>query len=346
VFQDFKKIAEDSGINYTIASDDLQSWLDAERPLKQRKVFSMDQFNTLDDIYQFLDDTQQANPEKVTIIEIGKSYEGRPLKVAKISTNDDNPAIFIEANIHAREWISSATATWIINEFVTLTDPELRAIVDSITWYILPVTNPDGYQFTWVENRLWRKTRSVHNILMCRGADPNRNFGFNFRQGGASNMSCSDTFSGPVAFSEPETKAVMDFFGTIANRAALYLSFHCAAQTLLYPMGHTASTELVPNAAHLHAIAEAAIAALTARHGTLYTYGNTVTTLYQASGTSPDHAYGFYKTPLAYTYEFREGIDTPSRFILPPEEIEGNSEEVFDSIMALIRKAKELHYFE
>lgn len=43
----------------------------------------------------------------------------------------------------------------------------------------------------------------------------------------------------------------MDFYATIADRAELYLSFHSAAQMLLYPMGHTESTELVPNEADL-----------------------------------------------------------------------------------------------
>lgn len=71
-----------------------------EKPLKSRKEgFSLDQFNLLEDIYQFLDDTQRDYPEKVTVINIGESYENRPLRVVKISTNDDNPAIFIESNM-------------------------------------------------------------------------------------------------------------------------------------------------------------------------------------------------------------------------------------------------------
>lgn len=69
--------------------------------------------------------------------------------------------------------------------------------------------------------------------------------------GGTSTVPCSETYSGPYAFSESETKALMDFYATIADRAELYLSFHSAAQMLLYPMGHTESTELVPNEADL-----------------------------------------------------------------------------------------------
>lgn len=69
-------------------------------------------------------------------------------------------------------------------------------------------------------------------------------------------------------------------------------------------------------------------------------------TLYQASGSSPDHAYGVYGTKLAYTYEFRAGVGTPSRFILPPEEIIPNSQEVFDSILAMIKAGKDRGYFQ
>lgn len=66
---------------------------------------------------------------------------------------------------------------------------------------------------------------------------------------------------------------------------------------------------------------------LPAKHGTAYRYGSTMKELYQASGsdfvlqsqniwfeffktlgTSPDHAYGHFNTPLAYTYEFRAGL--------------------------------------
>lgn len=147
---------------------------------KQKVGFSLDQYNLLDDIYEFLERIQSEHPDRATIINIGESYEGRPLKVIKISTNENNPVIFIEANIHAREWISSATALWTINELLTTTNATVKAITDSVTWYILPVTNPDGYQFTHDEYRLWRKTRSIHNIF-CRGVDPNRNFGYNFR---------------------------------------------------------------------------------------------------------------------------------------------------------------------
>jgi carboxypeptidase A2 len=68
--------------------------------------------------------------------------------------------------------------------------------------------------------------------------------------------------------------------------------------------------------------------------------------LYVASGSSPDHVYGAFNTPIAFTYEFRTGKGTESRFILPADEIVPNSEEVFDSLLAMIQKSKDLGYFK
>lgn len=137
----------------------------------------------------------------------------------------------------------------------------------------------------------------------------------------------------------------MDYYATIADHVDAYLSFHCAAEVILYPMGHSSDPSLLHNAQDLQDVGEAAIEGLKLKHDTVYGFGNVVELLYVASGSSPDHAYGVYNTSLAYTYEFRAGVGTASRFILPPEEIKDNSEEILDSLVALIVKAKELGYF-
>lgn len=94
-----------------------------------------------------MDEMQRDHPERASIINIGQSFEGRPLRVMKVTSNESNPVVFVETNIHAREWITSSTSIWIIHEFLTSTDVQIRAIADSITWYFLVVTNPDGELF-------------------------------------------------------------------------------------------------------------------------------------------------------------------------------------------------------
>lgn len=53
----------------------------------------------------------------------------------------------------------------------------------------------------------------------CEGVDPNRNFGYQWGErnnGGTSLDPCHETYAGPYAFSEPETKAVAEYI--MANR--------------------------------------------------------------------------------------------------------------------------------
>ena len=44
--------------------------------------------------------------------------------------------------IHAREWISPATVTYVMNELVT--NPQHGGLLDMFDFFILPVANPDG----------------------------------------------------------------------------------------------------------------------------------------------------------------------------------------------------------
>ena len=46
------------------------------------------------------------------------------------------------SGIHAREWISPATVTYVMNNLVT--NPQYSDLLDMFDFFILPVTNPDG----------------------------------------------------------------------------------------------------------------------------------------------------------------------------------------------------------
>lgn len=97
----FEEIAIAKEVKYQVTSNDLQKIIDAERPKKQRKAFTLDDYNTLEEIYEYLDEVERTNPF-ASVFTVGESYENRLIKGLKISTSESNPAIFIEANIHAR----------------------------------------------------------------------------------------------------------------------------------------------------------------------------------------------------------------------------------------------------
>ena len=64
----------------------------------------------------------------------------------------------IFSGIHAREWISPAVVTYMMRE-LTENITGQQELVDELDWYIVPSVNPDGYAYTWSDDRLWRKTR-------------------------------------------------------------------------------------------------------------------------------------------------------------------------------------------
>ena len=99
--------------------------------------------------HNYLDCLSQVYSDMVSLQEIGRSTEGRSLKVIKIGKPATDgrvkPAVWIDAGIHAREWISPATALYFINQLVEHPeDPQNRFVVEQLDLYILPSANPDG----------------------------------------------------------------------------------------------------------------------------------------------------------------------------------------------------------
>ena len=87
------------------------------------------------------------------------------------------PNVWLEAGIHAREWIAPAVATYLVNELVNNNGAH-PDYLDKINWYFLPCANPDGYSYSWETDRMWRKTRSPQGG--CFGVDPNRNWDYHW----------------------------------------------------------------------------------------------------------------------------------------------------------------------
>ena len=118
----------------------------------------------------------------------------------------------------------------------------VRKILHSLTRltggyrYFLPSANPDGYQYCFDEDRLWRKTRSPQGS--CYGVDPNRNWDFHWAESGVSHNPCTETFCGPEPFSEPEMANIRDFVTTLDPVPVLSHTFHSYSQLWLWPYGY------------------------------------------------------------------------------------------------------------
>ncbi|XP_055711145.1 zinc carboxypeptidase-like [Phlebotomus papatasi] len=348
---DFESLVTGKEMKVEMIIPNLQKLIDNERPQKMAsraaEDFGWDDYYDVNTIYEWLYQLEELYDE-VTIFRVGTSYEGRDILGVNINRNPgQNPGIFIESNIHAREWITSSSTTWIINKLLTATDaePAIKDLADNVNWYIVPVLNVDGYEYTREHYRLWRKTRSQQGFI-CVGVDPNRNWDSYWEKGGigsSANM-CEITYAGPEVFSEVETRSLAEYVLSIRDNLNIYLAFHSAAQMILMPWGHT--TEFIEEHDDYMSMLDIAVTTLTARHGTPYTYGPTYTTIYPTTGTSSDWAYYALGIP-GFTYEFRgRNPDTGERysFVAPPDQIQPNAEEVLDSLGALVGRARELGY--
>ncbi|RZC41101.1 zinc carboxypeptidase [Asbolus verrucosus] len=228
--------------------------------------------------------------------------------------------------------ISSAVATWVLNQLLTSEDPNVRQIAESHDWYVFPVFNPDGFVYSHTTDRMWRKTRVPY--FLCSGADPNRNWGFHFNEGGSSSFPCSETYCGPEAFSEPSTKTLSEFISTIGSSLQAYIAFHSYSQLLLLPYGHT--SQHLENYQDLYDVGKKAATSLAQRYNTEFQVGNIVDILYVASGGSMDWVKGTFGTPITYTYELR---DTGRYgFVLPPDQIIPSAEEILDSLVTIFQE--------
>ncbi|XP_050551196.1 carboxypeptidase B-like [Spodoptera frugiperda] len=278
-----------------------------EAAKRSGKSISWDTYYRHDEINDYLDELAEEHPDLVTVINAGLSFEGRQIKYARISStrfeNLMKPVIVIDAMAHAREWVTTPVALYIIHQLVVVApESQLTQLVD---WIIIPVVNPDGYEYSIDEDRLWRKTRSTahEGADECPGVDVNRNFDHHWGTAPDSANPCSLIYEGPSAFSEAETRVVRSAVESSLQRTSLYISLHSYGNMFLYAWGNNGS--LPSNALNLHMVGINMAHAIDEKaldKADRYIVGNAANVLYYTTGTSRDwtRAVGI---PLTYTLE-------------------------------------------
>jgi hypothetical protein len=196
------------------------------------------------------------------------------------------------------------------------------------------VVNVDGFEFGWENDnfRTWRKTWSVHPANLeawaacelatpgscegCFGTDPNRNWDFEWATVGASDNPCSNSYHGPVPFSEiePQSLAVYAAEEQREGELRLYVDHHCCGDMYLQPYG---ALEALPadhdeidrlgkvGKAATDTACAAGSAPGTSPSSCNYRQGPIWTTIYPASGSSVDYMYAVNDIVYSYGTEMR-----------------------------------------
>ncbi len=330
-----------SGIEFEVMIPDVQVLVEAERErLTKPRDKGLDwfaDFKNLAAINARLDALVALRPDLCSIVDLGTSVQGRSIRGIRISRQPAGtvmPGFVFTATQHAREWGGTMTGMWIADRMVEAADTDARisAVLQASEVFVFPVCNPDGYEYSWTTNRLWRKNRRL-NSGGSYGVDLNRNWGFGWGGAGASTNQSSETYRGPSAFSEPETAKFRDWALPRTNIAA-HLDIHAYSELLLWPWGYTST--LCPDEASFARVGRAAQAAIEAVHGLTYTAGPVNTTIYPASGGVCDWAYGS-AGQLSYCTEVR---DTGTYgFVMPASEIVPTAQENFAAAMTIMEES-------
>lgn len=188
-------------------------------------------------------------PELASVFSIGKSFEGRDLWALRLNADakgtapSKKPGIVFMGAHHAREHLSVEVPLRLAQRLVAQrAQPEVARLLKGRDVYFIPLVNPDGaeYDVSGDKYHMHRKnTRPNGDGSM--GTDLNRNYAFRWGGEGASSDPGDDTYRGPAAFSEPETKAVKAFVEARPNLTVL-LSYHTFSELVLYPWGGTDET--------------------------------------------------------------------------------------------------------
>jgi murein tripeptide amidase MpaA len=325
---------EASGLPFTVIHDNVQALIDAERPaIAPRGWF--DDYKTYADISAYVDTLVALRPDLVTRLTLGPSLEARTIFGIKITSSvngPDKPAVLFNGCQHAREWISPATVMYIADRLIRDydTDPHVQQLVDDVIFYIVPIVNPDGYTYTWTNERLWRKNRR-NNGDGSFGVDLNRNWGEGWGlDSGSSGFPGSETYRGTAPFSEPETQVVRDFVLAHPEIGA-HIDFHSYSQLVLYPYDWEAAFPPEPDLTTFLNLSAGMADAIFNTHGKVYV-DEAGWELYLASGTMPDWMY-INQDILGWTIELRP-TGSPG-FILPASEIIPTGEESLAAIQVL-----------
>lgn len=227
------------------------------------------------------------------------------------NTSAPKPRNFVYAAIHARELATAEIAWNWIDHLVTSygSNTAVTNLVNGTEMWVIPVANPDGRQIVesgGTSPYFQRKNANDSRGACARpptssnqhGVDMNRNATWRWGGVGSSSSTCTQTYRGTSAASEPETAAQQALFNSLyadrrgtsdtsaapSDTTGTFMSYHSYGGLILHPWGDR--TANAPNHNQLNALAN------TMNNFNGYQFGQGPEILYATTGTTDDDLYG------------------------------------------------------
>ncbi len=233
------------------------------------------------------------------------------LRITTTPLLKSKPGLLLICGTHAREWVNPLIAVEFAEQLLqnyspSSTDPDvikINRIVEEGDTFIVPVMNPDGFNFSFYDDASWRKNRRPSIISpSCPGVDNNRNYSIFFGEVGSSPNPCSNTHHGDFGFSEQENlnmKFILDNYPNIL----IGVDSHSQGEKIFRPIAtggtYTSSLPVFPEDETIYTDLEnAANAAIQAVSGKTYLTGTTS----NHAGTSDEYMF-FGHRIFAFDFE-------------------------------------------
>lgn len=169
---------------------------------KQSTAEFFTRYPSYEQIDQFVHQLAQQAPDMVRLLELGKSFQNRPiyaLEIGGVSTDTNKSSLYIDATHHGNEIITTMVALYFARYLVTHHDKApIRELLADQTVYLIPCVNPDGFV---------KRRRQNAN-----GVDLNRNYPRKSnRPAETAEKQPAETYPGKEPLSEIETRTITNF---------------------------------------------------------------------------------------------------------------------------------------
>lgn len=243
-YEEYARVATDE---VSAAVHDKMTTLEKLRALSE--VF-FKQYRPLESINAWLALLEQTYPELITLETIGETYEGRPFQVVHLlvphdeTSHEDRRTIVVTGGVHAREWVSVLSVLYGIYEILHHfeANPDEWQELAKLDFLFIPVLNPDGYEYSWTTDRLWRKNRQPApgaDESQCRGIDIDHSYDFHWTP--SSDSVCGEDYAGTYPFEAYELR-VWDSYLNRTNESHKiwgYIDLHSYSQEILFPYAYS-----------------------------------------------------------------------------------------------------------
>ncbi|XP_060805042.1 zinc carboxypeptidase [Amyelois transitella] len=334
--KDFENSLEERNVQIEVLSRNIQEDLDAEttnrhkRSTNRNEIF-FDEFNTVEDInnyFEFLADSYDF----VSTFVVGSSFEGRNITGLRISKGISRRVFILQGGEVGADWLSPTLVAYLADQLVKGEDPEALAASQDFEWHIIPVVNPDGFEYSQNHDRLWVKNRRIDNRNPT-GVDLVRNWNSHWGIYGGSFVNTDVNYIGLGPFSEPETRSVSNYILSLAPRITGLLSFRSFGQRFLIPFAQT--DDPFYNYNEMVTISRRSLGSLAVKYNTQYLAGTSRLVGDGSTGTIGDWVKYRFNPPIVGTYLLRG-----ASYFLPIAQVLPSCEETFDSVMAIFREAR------